>query len=237
MVESLIQMSKDAGAKAFVFVSSSMGTGKERLKNPLTSDVKVAFLRKMFPAGVDFVDTATCEPRCGGPLAAFSYLKERGFTDISLVGGSDRAIDFGPSGRMWEGVENPPTFVAIQRDASDVSKALNPSLMSGTKARALVADGDLEGFTRAVTWGNVTQEDAKQLFDLLRVKRGGGDIVEDSTFDADYGGRRRKTRRAKRNKASGKALYRRGSQSRNGSSKTNRSSYVSRGYSRDSSTL
>ena len=66
MIESLIQMSKDAGARPFVFVSSAQGTGKERVKNPLTSDVKVSFLRKMFPSDVEFVDTAECEPRCGG---------------------------------------------------------------------------------------------------------------------------------------------------------------------------
>ena len=231
----MIDLLSKMDGQAFVFVSSSQGTGKEKLKNPLTSTEKVAFLQKMFPSGVTFVDTAKCEPRCGGPLAAYYYLMEKGFKDITLVAGSDRASEFGPMGQIWKSLEEvqPPKFYAITRDAEDKSASADPTKMSGTKARSLAVAGDLAGFTAAVKRGVVTDEGAKALYDLLRerlaepavgVKRKRGGAEESSSFAADsevVGGR--KTRKIKRNKASSRALYRRGSRSRNGSSKTSRS--------------
>lgn len=207
LIDTLIRSQK---GDAFVFVSSTQGTGKEKLKNPLTSAEKVPFLQKMFPTGVTFVDTAQCDPRCGGPLAAYYYLLERGYKDITLVAGSDREAEFGPSGQIWKSLEDipPPKFYAITRDADDESASSDPTRMSGTKARNLAVSGDYEGFTRAVKRGNVTDADVKTLYDLLRErltkKRGG-------------------KRRTKRNKASNRVLYRRGLRLRNGSSKTSRS--------------
>lgn len=252
MIESVRDMASAAGVKAFVFVSSTQGSGKERANNPLTSTEKTAFLQKMFPTGIEFVDTALCEPRCGGPLAAFIYLRDRGFTDISLVGGSDRTADFGPKGRIWDSLkadgEEPPKFVTIQRNAVDTSLGADPSLMSGTKARGFVRAGDLANFTKAVTYGSVTPEDAKLLFGILKSRleepatkraRIGGEI-ELSSFGADnepQGGKRTRRKKVRSNRASSKALYRRGLRSHIESSKTSRSSYALPGYSISSSTL
>lgn len=242
MIDLLSKMDGDA----YVFVSSAKATGKDKSKNPLTSTEKVAFLQKMFPSRVTFVDTAMCATPCGGPLAAYYYLLEKGYDDITLVAGSDRASDFGPTGQMWKSLENvkPPKFYAITRDAEDTSASADPTKMSGTKARSLAMSGDLAGFTAAVKRGNVTDEDVKALYDLLRerlaigVKGRRGGAEETTSFSADdeeMEGGRRLTRltRLTRRKASGKALYRRGSRLRNGSSKTNRSSYGFRGYSKD----
>ena len=200
----MVDILKSLPGDAFVFVSSSQGTGKEKLKNPLTSTEKVAFLQKMFPKGVTFVDTAKCDPRCGGPLAAYSYLLEKGYKDITLVAGSDRASEFGPTGQIWKSLKDvkPPKFYAVTRDAEDRTTSADPTKMSGTKARSLAVAGDIVGFTKAVKRGNVTDADVKALYDLLRErlalpvdgKRGGAE--EASSFSADeevVGGR--KTRR------------------------------------------
>jgi cytidyltransferase-like protein len=163
----LIQTVKDAGGDAFVFVSSSKPSGKEAAKNPLTSAEKIKYLKLMFPSGVTFIDTAQCDPACGGPLAAYYHLKEDGYTDITLVAGSDRAPIFGPGAGIWKDV-TPPKFIGLNREAADAV-----SQMSGTKARALAASGDLAGFTKAVMIGKMTAESAKELYDLLRSKKGG----------------------------------------------------------------
>lgn len=234
MMDILTSLAQSQGAEALVFVSSTQGTGKEKPKNPLTSTEKVDFLRKMFPRGITFVDTAKCEPRCGGPLAAYIYLLDKGYDDITLVAGSDRAAEFGPTGQIWKSLEDvkPPKFYAVTRDAEDKSASADPTKMSGTKARSLVVAGDLAGFTSAVKRGNVTDKDVRGLFDVLRqrlaepVKRKRGGAEESTSFAADMeGGRRRLTRltRLTRRKASSKALYRRGLRLRNGSSKTSRS--------------
>ena len=214
MIDVITSLAHSQGAEALVFVSSTQGTGKEKLKNPLTSAEKVPFLQKMFPSGVRFVDTAQCDPRCGGPLAAYSYLLERGYNDITLVAGSDRESEFGPSGQIWKSLEDvpPPKFYAVSRDADDESASSDPTQMSGTKARNLVVAGDFAGFTKAVKRGNVTDADVKVLYDLLRQRL------------AKKGGRKtRRLTRLTRNKASSRVLYRRGLRSRNGSSKTSRS--------------
>ena len=189
---------------------SSVTTPKDQ--NPLTADQKIEALKSMFPRGVTFVNTAVCDPKCGGPVAANDYLLKRGYTDITLVAGSDRAETFGPEAPLWKkGIENgipAPKFVGLER-----TEGSSATSMSGTKARALAREGKYEEFKTAVRVGEITEPVARALYDAIRARKGG-----------------RKTRRIKWSKASGKALYRRGSRSRNGSSKTSRSSYGLRGY-------
>lgn len=209
LMDVVTSLAHSQGAEAFVFVSSSQGTGKEKLKNPLTSAEKVEFLQKMFPIGITFVDTATCDPRCGGPLAGYVYLVDKEYTDVTLVAGSDRSTEFGPTGQMWKSLEDvsPPKFHAVSRDADDESESADPTQMSGTKARALAVSGNYSGFNQAVKRGNVSDPDVKVLYDVLRQR-----------LTSKKAGRKTRKR-----KASSKALYRRGSRSRNGSSKTSRS--------------
>lgn len=208
----MIQALINTGKPAFVFVSSSTSP---KDKNPLTSTEKVEFLRKIFPRGVTFVDTAACEPKCGGPIAAREYLVAKGYTNLTLVGGSDREAEFGPDSRIWDylkkpdydgPIKTPPTFLALARNATDTSGSTATTTMSGTKARGFVAAGDFESFKKAVTLGNVTDADAQRLYNLLQArlskKKGGNATGEEdvSLFDADQEpqGGRRKTRRNKR---------------------------------------
>lgn len=196
----MIQEVINSPGDAFIFVSSAT-TPKDQ--NPLTVAQKITALNKMFPTGVTFVDTSECTPRCGGPVAANNYLRERGYTDITLLAGSDRAEIFGPDAPMWEsGKVPPPKFKALTR-----TEGTGASAMSGTKARKLARDGKYEEFANAVRVGKIDDAGIRELYDAIRKKKGG------------------RTRRIKRNKASSKALYRRGSRSRTGSSRTNRSSY------------
>jgi len=201
----MIQEVMKSGGDAFIFVSSAT-TPKDQ--NPLTAAQKIAALKKMFPTGVTFVDTSECKPKCGGPVAANNYLRQRGYTDITLLAGSDRAESFGPDAPMWELGKKaeipvpPPKFKALTR-----TEGTGATAMSGTKARQLARDGKYEEFANAVRVGSIDDADIRKLYDAIRKKNGG------------------RTRRIKRNKASSKALYRRGSRSRIGSSRTNRSSY------------
>lgn len=200
--ERMIREVMNQGGDAFVFVSSSTSPKSE---NPLTVEQKISALEAMFPAGVTFVNTATCNPRCAGPVAANDYLRSKGYTDITLIAGSDRAPIFGPEANMWKsGIANnipPPKFIGLER-----TEGTGASAMSGTKARALARAGKYEEFANAVRVGEIDDAGIRTLYNAIRATRGG-----------------RKTRRSTRSKASGKALYRRGLQSRSGSSRTNRS--------------
>ena len=199
----MIQEVMKSRGDAFIFVSSAT---TPKSSNPLTAAQKIAALEKMFPSGVTFVDTSECDPKCGGPVQANNYLREQGYTDITLLAGSDRAESFGPDAPMWESGKKhdipPPKFKALTR-----TEGTGAAAMSGTKARKLARDGDFEGFANAVRVGSIDDAAIRKLYTAIRKTKGG------------------RTRRIKRNKASSKALYRRGSRSRIGSSRTNRSSY------------
>jgi len=208
----MIQEVMKSRGDAFIFVSSAT---TPKSTNPLTAAQKIAALEKMFPKGVTFVDTSNCDPKCGGPVQANNYLRERGYTDITLLAGSDRAEMFGPDAAMWESGKKhdipPPKFKALTRTEGPGAAA-----MSGTKARKLAREGDYEGFANAVRVGSIDDADIRKLYNAIRKTKGG---------------------RTKKNKASSKALYRRGSRLRSVSSKTSRSSYGFRDYSKGSSTL
>ena len=204
----MIQEVMKSGGDAYIVVSSA---STPKSQNPLTAAQKIAALNKMFPSGVTFVDTSECNPKCGGPVAANNYLRERGYTDITLLAGSDRAETFGPDAPMWESVKvPPPKFKALTR-----TEGTGAAAMSGTKARKLARDGDYEGFANAVRVGSIEDAAIRKLYTAIRNSKGG----------------------TKRNKASSRALYRRGSRLRSVSSRTNRSSYGFRDYSKGSSTL
>jgi len=208
----MIQEVMKSRGDAFIFVSSAT---TPKSSNPLTAAQKIAALKKMFPSGVTFVDTSECDPKCGGPVQANNYLREQGYTDITLLAGSDRAESFGPDAPMWESGKKhdipPPKFKALTRTEGTGAPA-----MSGTKARKLAREGDYEGFKNAVSVGSIDDAGIRNLYNAVRKTKGG---------------------KTKKNKASSKALYRRGSRLRSVSSKTSRSSYGFRDYSKGSSTL
>jgi hypothetical protein len=208
----MIQEVINSPGDAFIFVSSAT---TPKSSNPLTASQKIAALKKMFPRGVTFVDTSECDPKCGGPVQANNYLREQGYTEITLLAGSDRAESFGPDAAMWNSGKKhdipPPKFKALTR-----TEGTGATAMSGTKARKLAREGDYEGFANAVRVGKLDDADIRKLYTAIRKTKGG---------------------RTKRNKASSKVLYHRGSQSRSVSSRTSRSSYGFRDYSKGSSTL
>jgi cytidyltransferase-like protein len=169
--KSLIETVKVSGDKAYVFVSSTV---TPPAKNPLESKDKLPILKHLVE-GVEFVDTATCNPRCGGAIAAFYHLVEKlshKAEDIKLVVGNDHINDFGPNAPMWDvkagdgkpahrfgpGGEVPAgkplpaaNFVFVE------SAGRNPDLevkdadnMSGTKARQYAKLGRIEDFYMAV---------------------------------------------------------------------------------------
>jgi hypothetical protein len=167
MIQEVINSRRDA----FIFVSSAT---TPKSSNPLTAAQKIAALKKMFPRGVTFVDTSECDPKCGGPVQANKYLRERGYTDITLLAGSDRAESFGPDAAMWDSGKKaeipvpPPKFKALTR-----TEGTGAAAMSGTKARKLARDGDYEGFKNAVSVGSIDDADIRKLYNAIHKTKGG----------------------------------------------------------------
>jgi hypothetical protein len=227
LIEATIAAAK--GGEAYVFVSSTQGSGKEKLKNPLTSAQKLPILKHMFPEGVTFVDTAKCDPKCGGALAAFLHLineKKHAAEDITLVVGDDRKPDFGAAADIWKrkvekdrfgpgGVPNEANFVYLKSDARDPDLEIKDAAnMSGTKARQYVKKNRKEDFYMAI--GGHTPA-ADTAYDVIKAVVGSGrshrakkDMSEvmtsaDAEFEYPNGGRKTRRRRLTQSRASSRA--------------------------------
>lgn len=186
----MIEEVMNYGGDAFVFVSSSTSP---KTQNPLSVELKVRALKQMFPSGVTFVNTSTCAPKCGGPVAANDYLRSLGYTDSTLIAGSDRAPIFGPEGDMWKtGIANgvpAPNFKGLERTVG-----VGATAMSGTKARQLALSGDETGFAEAVRVGKIDDATIREMYDGIRKKKGGIKRTRRSIRKALYS--RRSTRKA-----------------------------------------
>jgi hypothetical protein len=105
-------------------------------------------------------------------VQANNYLREQGYTDITLLAGSDRADSFGPDAPMWESGKKhdipPPNFKALTRTEGSGAAA-----MSGTKARKLARDEDYEGFAAAVSVGSIDDAAIRKLYTAIRKSKGG----------------------------------------------------------------
>jgi hypothetical protein len=123
-------------------------------------------------------------------VQANNYLREKGYTDITLLAGSDRAESFGPDAAMWESGKKhdipPPKFKALTR-----SEGTGAAAMSGTKARKLARDGKYEEFANAVHVGSIDDAAIRKLYTAIRKTKGGMTR-----------GRRYKKMRSKRNRVS-----------------------------------
>jgi hypothetical protein len=198
-------MLKEAnGAPAYVFISSA----KDSL---LPSAMKKDFLTKMltrngsFPKNLTLVDTgADCNTPCGGPLGGWGYLKDKDIVgpEVLLVVGGDQGPKFDPkTAPMWSTIEpmERPSIKSIPREGEGAAT------YSSTKAREAIAKSGFEGLKPFLADGKnaITDEDVKRMTaQLLKVqtkwpkKKGGAE--DDSVFDEDMDGgkRKRKTRKA-----------------------------------------
>lgn len=248
----LIQAVKSAAdpGHAYVFVSA---VDPDNDKNPLPADLKLPLLQHMFPDVKFIHTKRDCKgyKNCGGPGLALAWLtdKENGpgydRSEVTVVLGKERLGDpkskeyFGTGARIWGGDDKEPAnFIPVGHTVKRDMKApsTDENNMSGTKARSYVKEDDSgkADFYNAVGYDpNTPAPEVEAVYDRIYAakfgtKRGGnkeeeGVIPTGGPDGEPVSGGRRKTRRLTRSKASGKALYRRGSRSRNGSSKTSRS--------------
>jgi len=166
LIHMLIDLSQHEGAEAFVFVSKSRG----KREDPLCSLTKVAYLKKMFPCGVTFVDCGAETRVCGGPVLSHHWLRAKGYDKITFLSGSDHEEAFSSGAPVWKNVEDPPRVVFLPRDTE--SDDLSEVAMSATKARELARQAQEKLFIQAVLTGRTTIGDAEDLYDELRHEMG-----------------------------------------------------------------
>jgi hypothetical protein len=163
LIDTMLRMAKANGGDAVIVVSHTQDTKK----NPLSVEEKLELLHLMYP-DERILATSKAESSISHIL---TKLKEEGYTDLTLVLGSDRIADFQfllksfPELKIVSGGERDP-------DAEDEVAA-----MSATKMRAAALAGNWNCFRRGMNTAVLNSQLRKTMKNirnrLSSVKRGG----------------------------------------------------------------
>lgn len=147
-------------------------------KNPLPYQLKMNFIKKMFPEHAEKWDD---DENIRTILGAATKAHEKGYNNFHFVGGGDRQQPMEDLLRRYNGdlynFDNIYSHSAGERDGESLL-----SQLSASKQRKFALDDDLDGFRQGIMTGkNFTDDDAKQLFDAIKMF---SQVQEDWEIDA-----------------------------------------------------
>ena len=167
LAKTVMDRATDLGADHMIY--GSMSTDPK--KNPLTADQKAKHMSRVLGTSNVHVGEGA-----RNPFEMLKHLSDRGYRDVHVVLGSDRA-DEGIFKKMQEyvsagelpglgklGIKTLTSSTAGEA-RSDTAKGL--AGVSGTKQRAFVASDDFRGF-RAGLPSHVSEKHARELFDDVK---------------------------------------------------------------------
>ena len=133
-------------------------------KNPLDPDMKISFMKKMFP---DFSEVIINDDEMKSIFNVLVAADEAGYKNVNIIVGSDRQAEFENLATKYNGelynFENIRVISAGVRDAD----AEGVEGMSASKMRKAVMDDDYDSFRRG-TPKELDDGDTTALFDAVR---------------------------------------------------------------------
>ena len=133
-------------------------------KNPLDPDMKISFMKKMFP---EYSENIVNDDEMRSIFNVLTTASEGGYKDVNIIVGSDRQAEFENLATKYNGdlydFENIRVISAGVRDAD----AEGVEGMSASKMRKAVVDGDFDAFRRG-TPKDLNDGDTRALFDAVR---------------------------------------------------------------------
>jgi hypothetical protein len=133
-------------------------------KNPLDPDMKISFMKKMFP---DYEENIVNDDEMKSIFNVLTLANEQGYGSVNIIVGSDRQAEFENLATKYNGelydFDQIRVISAGVRDAD----AEGVEGMSASKMRAAVADNDFEAFRRG-TPKELSDGDTQALFDAVR---------------------------------------------------------------------
>ena len=133
-------------------------------KNPLDPDMKVSFMKKMFP---DYAENIVNDDEMKSIFNVLTTADEGGYRNVNIIVGSDRQAEFENLATKYNGdlynFENIRVISAGVRDAD----AEGVEGMSASKMRKAVVDNDFDAFRRG-TPKELDDGDTQALFDAVR---------------------------------------------------------------------
>ncbi len=133
-------------------------------KNPLDPDMKISYMKKMFP---DYSENIVNDDEMKSIFNVLVTASEQGYSNVNIIVGSDRQSEFENLATKYNGelydFENIRVISAGVRDAD----AEGVEGMSASKMRKAVVDDDFDAFRRG-TPKELDDGDTKALFDAVR---------------------------------------------------------------------
>ena len=133
-------------------------------KNPLDPDMKISFMKKMFP---DFSEVIINDDKMKSIFNVLVAADEAGYKNVNIIVGSDRQAEFENLATKYNGelynFDNIRVISAGVRDAD----AEGVEGMSASKMRKAVMDDDYDSFRRG-TPKELDDGDTTSLFDAVR---------------------------------------------------------------------
>jgi hypothetical protein len=133
-------------------------------KNPLDPDMKISYMKKMFP---DYEENIINDDEMKSIFNVLTTAGEQGYKSVNIVVGSDRQSEFENLATKYNGdlydFEQINVISAGVRDAD--SEGVEG--MSASKMRKAVVDGDFDAFRRG-TPKELDDGDTQALFDAVR---------------------------------------------------------------------
>lgn len=147
-------------------------------KNPLDPDMKISFMKKMFP---DFKEIIINDDNMRSIFDVLINANEEGYSSVNIVVGSDRQAEFDNLAQKYNG--NLYNFDLINVVSAGVRDADSDGVegMSASKMRKAVMDDDFDSFRRG-TPKTLDDAETQALFNAVRqgmgVKKKKKEVIE-----------------------------------------------------------
>ena len=160
--EKLIQAAEKAAAGGDLKIYPSRT--QDNKKNPIDPDMKISYMRKMFP---DYKDNIINDPQMRSIFDVLVAASEEGYKSVNIVVGSDRLGEFENLAMKYNGdIYNFDEIKTISAGPRD-DEAEGVGGVSSSKQRKAVMDDDFKAFKRGLP-KTVKDADAQALFDAVR---------------------------------------------------------------------
>jgi hypothetical protein len=160
--EKLLKAAKKASAGGDLKIYPSRT--QDPKKNPLDPDMKISFMKKMFP---DFEENIINDDEMRSIFNVLIAASEAGYSKVNIVVGSDRQAEFENLAQKYNGdLYNFDLIRVISAGVRDAD-AEGVEGMSASKMRKAVIEDDFESFRRG-TPKTLDDGDTQALFDAVR---------------------------------------------------------------------
>ena len=160
--EKLLQAARKASAGGALKIYPSRT--QDPKKNPLDPDMKISYMKKMFP---DFEEEIINDAEMVSIFDVLTTASEDGYKNVNIIVGADRQAEFENLATKYNGelydFDNIRVISAGVRDAD----AAGVEGMSASKLRKAVADDDFKSFKSGMPKG-VKDADTQAIFDAVR---------------------------------------------------------------------